>query len=202
MNKSLLPLFPLNVVLFPGGLLPLRIFEPRYLDMVTNCVKTGATFGVVSVDANAESVEAGNELEFSTVGTMARIISFDVVQTGLMLISCVGQSRFRVSSASQQQDGLWIGQIDPVADDVPLALPSDLQFTSGSLQNLITALEKQGVSQAEMPLLKPYHFDDCGWVANRWCELLNIPLKQKQTLLELDSPLVRLELVNDMISMG
>lgn len=202
MSKNLFPLFPLNVVLFPDGLLPLRIFEPRYLDMVTNCVKTGTAFGVVSVAENSESAEAESELAFSPVGTMARIVNFDVPQTGLMFINCIGQSRFRVDSASQQQDGLWMGQIDPIADDVILALPPDLQFTSESLRKLIMVLEKQGISEAEMPLLKPYRFDDCGWVANRWCELLNIPLKQKQTLLELDSPLIRLELVNDMISMG
>lgn len=200
MNENLLPLFPLNVVLFPGGLLPLRIFEPRYLDMVTNCVKTGTAFGVVCLVENDGPPNVEGKLAFSAVGTTARIISLDVPQAGLMFISCVGQSRFRATTASQRQDGLWIGQIDPIADDLPLALPSDLQFASDSLQKLIKALDKQGVPETEMPLLRPYHFDDCGWVANRWCELLNIPLEQKQTLLELDSPLIRLELVNDMIS--
>lgn len=200
MNKNLLPLFPLNVVLFPGGLLPLRIFEPRYLDMVTKCVKTGTVFGVVCVVENDGPPNVEDKLAFSAVGTTARIISFDVPQVGLMFISCVGQSRFRVSSSSQRQDGLWIGRVDPIADDLPLTVPSDLQFASDSLQKLIKALDKQGIPEAEMPLLRPYHFDDCGWVANRWCELLNIPLEQKQTLLELDSPLIRLELVNDMIS--
>lgn len=201
MSKSQLPLFPLNVVLFPGGRLPLRIFEPRYLDMVTNCIKTDMTFGVVCVVSNDESLEARSELAFSSIGTIARITKFDVPQAGLMFINCVGQNRFHINSASQKQDGLWVGEVEPVADDIPFRLPPDLQGASDGLKNLIIALEARGIPDAELPLLKPYQLDDCSWVANRWCELLDIPLKQKQTLLELDSPLLRLELVNDMISL-
>ena len=199
MSLQTYALFPLNLVLFPGGYLPLRIFETRYLDMVTSCIKNQLPFGVVAVDDDAYPLKA-DTLPFAHVGTLANIVHVDVPQTGLMHIRCEGQQRFRVKSAHQQSDTLWVGEVELIKDDVELAVPDDLVATSDSLHQLINALIKQGVAEPDIPILKPYRFDDCGRVANRWCELLNLPLKQKQRMLELDSPLIRLELVNDMFA--
>jgi len=103
-----IPLFPLGTVLFPGGLLPLRIFEVRYLDMIGKCHRTGEPFGVVSLTQGSEVRVAGAEAErFSTLGTLAEIREFTTPQPGLMQIECVGTQRFRIRSSELQKHGLW-----------------------------------------------------------------------------------------------
>ncbi len=202
MNYDALPLFPLNLVFYPGGLLPLKIFELRYLDMVTNSIKDRTPFAIVAVLEEGYSSVADNEFPFAAVGTIAEIIEFDAPGAGLMFIKCIGKNRIRIKSAWQQTDGLWLGSVEPIPADITMALPDDLIFTTDTLRQLITSLETQEIPESEMPLLKPYLFDDCSWVSNRWCEFLNLPIKQKQRLLELDSPLVRLELINDMFNVS
>jgi Lon protease-like protein len=192
------PLFPLNTILFPGGLLPLRIFEPRYLDMVSQCIKTGSEFGVVGIIKGSDVMQAGESVSFAEIGTVAHIIDFDVPQTGLMNIRCIGTSRFRIKVCEQHNDGLWVGDAETITDDQNVPLQADLKRTAQALGELIDAMRDQGIPEERMPVLSPYRLDDCGWVANRWCEILPIPMEQKQNLLELDSPLLRLELVNDM----
>lgn len=193
MNIKILPLFPLDVVIFPQGLLPLKIFEARYLDMVKGCYKNNSEFGVV-----ASLKGSKRNFPFCDVGTTVRIVDFDVPEIGLINIRCLGLQRFRVQSASQQDDGLWLGELTAIENDIEISVPDDLVKTSDSLRQLINALLKQGFNEDTLPIAKPYLFDDCAWVANRWVELLNLSLQQKQRLLELDSPLVRLELVQDM----
>jgi hypothetical protein len=192
------PLFPLNTVLFPGGVLPLKIFETRYLDMISQCFKTNKEFGVVGITKGSDVMQLGEAVAFAEVGTIARIIHFDVPQVGLINIRCVGTSRFRIQRCEQLEDGLWVGDAETIADDRMVPLQADLQRPAQALSELIAAMQNQGISDEEMPVLSPYRLDDCGWVANRWCEILPISLAQKQNMLELDSPLVRLELVNDM----
>lgn len=198
MNTQSLPLFPLNIVIFPEGLLPLKIFEMRYLDMVRNCLRNHTSFGVVAVFDDAQSTKQATQLPFALVGTSVNIIEADAPQTEFMMIRCLGETRFQVKSARQQKDELWIGEVEEIENDANLSIPDDLVTTADNLHQLIHFLGKQGVPENDLPIMKLYQFDDCGWVANRWCELLNIPLRQKQRMLELDSPLVRLELINDM----
>lgn len=198
MTRYTLPLFPLNVVTFPEGLLPLRIFELRYLDMVRACLRHRTPFGLVAALPRA-SVIPEHGLPFHDVGTVLSIIEADVAEPGLMHIRCRGQQRFRVHTASQQVDGLWVGQVEDIPDNAELAIPEDLQSTGAFLRQLMESLVEQGVAESQLPFLKPYRFDDCAWVSGRWCEILAIPLADKQRMLELDSALVRLELVNDWI---
>jgi len=193
MNTYVMPLFPLNVVIFPEGLLPLKIFEARYLDMVRNCLRTKTGFGVVAAN------QGKNDLPFAEVGTAFTILDADVPSPGLMMIQCAGQQRFRVKAASQAEDGLWMGQVEDIEQDQSISIPDDLQLTSTYLERLIESL-RQADKQDGLPFLEPFKLDDCAWVANRWCELLDIPIAQKQRLLELDSPLVRLELIQDILS--
>ena len=195
MASKLLPLFPLNAVVFPQGLLPLRIFEARYLDMVKHCYRERSEFGVVSI---LEGIEG--RLPFSEVGSAVRIVDFDVPEIGLINIRCQASERFRVLTTSRKPDGLWIAEVEAIPNDMPVNLPQDLMRTAESLRQLINALLKQGFTEDSLPIASPYLFDDCAWVANRWIELLNLPLMQKQRLLELDSPLVRLELVQDIFA--
>ena len=201
MKTYQLPLFPLNLVIFPNGLLPLRIFEARYLDMIKACIRNHTLFGVVAVYPNQKLNDAPKSvLPFAKVGTTFSIIDSDFSQPGLISIRCLGQQRFRIHTAAQQADGLWIGDVEDIAQDIEIAIPDDLLGTKVHMQKLIDAILAQGVSDIEMPIGKPYQLDDCAWVANRWCELINMPLPQKQLLLELDSPLVRLELVHDILN--
>ena len=205
----LLPLFPLGTVLFPGGLMPLRIFEVRYLDMIGKCHKTGAPFGVVALTQGAEVRRPANDaprgdgfvLEaFHTVGTLTTITEFSTPQAGLMVIRCTGTRRFRIASFDRLKHGLWVANVSQLADDLPVTIPQDLRGVATALGNLIHSLQARAIPADQMPLQPPYRLDDCGWVANRWCELLPMPQSHKQRLMELDNPLVRLELVSDLLA--
>ena len=202
-----LPLFPLGSVLFPGGLLPLRIFEVRYLDMIGKCHKNGTPFGVVALtqgsevrrpQADATGKGFANET-FESVGTLATITEFSAPQAGLMLVRCTGTQRFKVTRSEKLKHGLWVAEADPLPDDVAVHVPSDLQSASDALAKLMDTLKERQIPSEQMPMLEPYQLDDCGWVANRWSELLPIPVTLKQQLMALDNPLLRLELVNDIL---
>jgi len=200
-----LPLFPLGSVLFPGALLPLRVFEVRYLDMVGKAYKAGTPFGVVCLTQGSEVRVAGAQAEqFAAVGTLARIDSLASPQPGLQQVDCVGTQRFRVRSSQRLVNGLWTASVELLADDVVLPVPDDLQHVAQALRRVVETLqERQRAEQAtdmRLPLREPWHFDDCGWVANRWCELLPVPAPLKQRLMALDSPLMRLELVSDLLA--
>lgn len=191
-----LPLFPLPLVLFPGGYIPLKIFEKRYLDMVTTCMRQQQAFGIVASQSNT----ADAALPFANMGVRVVISEADVLQTGLIHIRCQADDKFIVHRASQQQDGLWLGEIEILEAENDMPLPDDLFTTRLLFEQLIDSLESQIQDSEEMPFSKPYQLNSCAWLANRWCEILNLPLLQKQQLLALDSPLLRLELVNDLLN--
>lgn len=195
-----LPLFPLDAVLFPGGLLSLRVFEVRYLDMIGKCRKAGAPFGVVSLTQGSEVRQPGKQEAFSTVGTLATIAEVESPRPGLMLVRANGAQRFRITSSDQLKHGLWVADVERLASDMAVAVPDDLKGTSDALGRLIQSLQQRSGEAGQMPLQEPWQLDDCGWVANRWCELLPLPVALKQRLMELDNPLVRLELVSDVLT--
>ena len=206
-----LPLFPLGTVLFPDGLLPLQIFEVRYLDMIGKCHKTGAPFGVVSMTEGSEVRKPADSTSdmprgdgfaheaFNLVGTLATIISFSVPQPGLMVVQCRGVQRFAISRHEKLKHGLWIADVTRLEADLDVAIPEDLQKSAYALGQLIQNLQEREIQGDQMPLLAPYRLDDCGWVANRWCELLPMGPDLKQRLMALDNPLLRLELVCDIL---
>jgi uncharacterized protein len=195
-----LPLFPLGTVLFPDGVLPLRIFEVRYLDMIGRCHKAGAPFGVVLLTQGQEVRQPGAREAFAGVGTLATITDFETPRPGLMMIRASGAQRFRITASDQLKHGLWIADVERLPADMVVPIPGDLQSTAVALGNLIQTLQQKAASPGQMPLQGPWRLDDCGWVANRWCELLPIPVQLKQRLMELDNPLVRLELVSDVLT--
>lgn len=195
-----LPLFPLGTVLFPGGLLPLRIFEVRYLDMISKCHRAGAPFGVVSLTQGAEVRTPGGQEAFSSVGTLATISELETPQPGLMQIRCSGAQRFRITASERLKHGLWVADVQRLDADMRVPVPDDLKNTAEALDKLIQSLQQRATDPGQLPLQGPWHFDDCGWVANRWSELLPLPLQLKQRLMELDNPLVRLELISDVLS--
>ena len=195
-----LPLFPLGAVLFPGGVLQLRIFEVRYLDMIARCHKAGAPFGVVLLTQGSEVRQPGAKEAFFKVGTLATISELEKPRSGLLMIRANGAQRFRITVSDQLKHGLWIADVERLPPDLSVPIPDDLMFTATALSKLIDSLQDKGDTPEQMPLQGPWHLDDCGWVANRWCELLPIAIPLKQRLMELDNPLVRLELVSDVLS--
>lgn len=201
MNTStyFLPLFPLNVVVCPDGLMPLNIFEARYLDMVKKCLRNQSSFAIVALLPQDEN-NKGHQFPFEEVGTLVEIVDADVTTVGLMSIRCIGHHRIKVKSYTQQADGLLIGEVVDIANDAVLPVPEDLEMTSQSLKRLIEALPSLNISADNIPVVKPYKFDDASWVSNRWVELMDLPLIQKQRLMQLDSPIVRLELIHDMLA--
>lgn len=189
-----LPLFALQAVLFPGGLLQLKVFEARYLDLVSRCLRQARPFAVVCLRQGSELQTNGREVvRFERCGVLATILDVDAEQSGILAVRCVGGLRVRVSSPRQQADGLWLG--DGLVQDADPAVvpPGELAQSVKALGHTIDALRAQGAS----PFLPPHQMDDAGWVANRWCEVLPISLAAKQKLMELDEPELRLKLVDD-----
>lgn len=191
-----LPLFPLQSVLFPGGLLGLNVFEARYLDLITDCLRNRRHFGVVALRSGGEVRRGPEAVSFEPAGTLAELISADSEQPGILTVRCRGTRRFRVLSSRQQPDGLWLAQTEAIEDDEALAPDESLIDTVRALASAIPTLKND---KNESRFLEPYRFDDAGWVANRWCEILPISQAAKQKLMELPDPMVRLELVDDFL---
>lgn len=186
-----LPLFPLQNVLFPDGQLSLRVFEVRYLDLIARCQRTGAPFGVVCLTEGSEVRIAGAAPErFAPVGTLAHIERIDPLQTGLLAVQGRGGQRFRVHHSQRLPHGLWHADVELLPNDLPLTVAPELQHTVQALHQLLQNLgQPPDATQGT----------HCGWVANRWAELLPLPTTVKQGLMALDSPLLRLELVADVL---
>ena len=117
-----------------------------------------------------------------------------------MLARCRGRQRFHIAERHRLKQGLWVADVHYVNEDQPVAIPDDLAGAAQALQKLITSLQARQSDGTPLPLAPPLRLHDCGWVANRWCELLPMPLRLKQQLMELDNPLIRLELVSDVLT--
>ena len=195
MNPEVVSLFPLQSVLFPGGLLSLKVFEARYLDLVSECLRNQQPFGVVCLRQGSDVKREGEAVRFEEAGVLADLGEVDGEQAGILRVRCVGRQRFRLSNPRQEANGLWQATIERLPDD-PKVLPTEALIpTVRALANAIATLKQQG----NKPFLEPYRLDDAGWVANRWCELLPVSLAAKQKLMELDDPLVRLQLVDEFL---
>ncbi|HEX7220178.1 MAG TPA: LON peptidase substrate-binding domain-containing protein [Burkholderiales bacterium] len=177
-----LPLFPLHTVLFPGGRLPLRIFEVRYMDMAKSCIRHQTPFGVCRI---REGAEVGAPATPSEVGTLARIASWDMPQLGVLHVSARGERRFRIVERRVQADGLSVGKVEFLADEADQPVPASLSSTVKLLERV--------VEQHPELLERPHRLDSCAWVSARLAELLPLPLEAKQALLEMDDARARLE---------
>ena len=180
---SVIPLFPLHTVLFPGGPLPLRIFETRYTDMVGRCAREQLPFGVVLIQ---EGEEAGEVATTATVGCTARIADFGTLQDGLLGISCVGECKFRVRRVWREADGLNMAEVAWLPPEPELSLPADYAPLAGIVRQALGELAEHYEHVEEK-------FDDAGWVGSRLAELLPLQLVDKQLLLELEDPIARLD---------
>ena len=188
-----LPLFPLRMVLLPGALLGLKVFEARYLDLVSHCLRTGQPFGVPCLREGAEAGPNAQPVDLETVGTLAWLEEVDSEQPGILRVRCRAGQRFRrIGEPDQRGDGLWLSRAELLPDDPPRQPGAAMQQAVSALRQAVESLAAQGVH----PFLEPLRFDDAGWVANRWCELLPLPLTARQKLMELDDPTIRLSLVD------
>jgi Lon protease-like protein len=200
-NTTALPLFPLHTVLFPGGLLPLQIFEVRYLDLMRRCEKSGEPFGVVCLQSGSEvrraprEGESGNTAEtFAATGTLATLERVEQPQAGLMVVQARGGQRFHLERAHVLPHGLWMGEVQLLPDDAPAAVPEELASLGPRLQRALKAIADDGTTMT-LPPFGDKCWQDAGWLSNRWVECLPLPAQERQRLMSLDNPLWRLELV-------
>ncbi len=177
-----LPLFPLHTVLLPGGPLQLQVFEPRYLDMVGRCMRSGTPFGVVRILAGSE---AGTASDIAATGTSARIIDFHSLSNGLLGLLCLGERVFRLESRRGQSDGLVVGQVSWLPQRPTVAVMP--QYAS-----LVTALREVLPKLPPAYAHIPRNFEDAEWVSYRLLELLPLTSEQRQHSLENHDPLQRL----------
>ena len=193
-----IPLFPLGTVLFPDGVIALKIFEARYLDMIKQCLREKTVFGVVSIIKNQDSNEDNLSLSFSKIGTLAQIEDFDPVQPALYMTKSFGTQRFTLLSSQQKTNGLWMGEIALLENDPITPIPDEHQKSAKLLDEIISVIQSQDLL-GDAPFKKPFKVDDCGWVSNRLAELLPISLIQKNHLLAQTNPRIRLDLISEII---
>ena len=183
-----LPLFPLKTVLFPGGVLPLKVFEQRYVTMTKTCLKDDLPFGVCLLtqgDEVARGPSSAEAIGFATVGTRARISAWDMPQLGILHLRTRGLARFQVRSHTVTDDGLVVGQVTDIAPEPALALPDAFQPLARLLEVLIERIGSENFPD-DLAL------GDASWVGYRLAELLPLPLSIKQSMLEINDAQVRL----------
>jgi len=183
-----IPLFPLNTVLFPGGRLPLRIFEQRYMDMAKACLRERTPFGVCLI---REGREVGAPAIPADVGTLARIAAWDMPQLGVLQVTALGEQRFRILERRVQANGLTAGTIELISHEPDESVPQ-------SCVGRVKLLER-GIEQQSGLFEPPHRLDSASWVSSRLTELLPLPLPAKQELLELDSARIRIERLNELL---
>ena len=181
-----LAIFPLNAVLFPAGLLPLRLFEQRYMEMAKGCLKDNAPFGVCLIHSGSE---VGAPATPEPVGCTARIVAWDMQQLGVLTVTTRGEQRFRIRDARVTDSGLTRANVELIGDDVDVQLPEEFGACARLLQ---TVIKEHG----EAVMAAPLRFDSSSWVGARLTELLPVPLAAKQQLLELTDALQRIEILH------
>jgi len=189
LEQSSLPLFPLNTVVFPGGQLPLRIFEQRYLDMVKQAIADDTPFGICAI---REGTETGTPAVPYAIGTRVRITDWDMPQTGILHIDTQAQERFVIRSTRTDPSGLLIGSVEAVSSETAIAVPDDFELAVEILRHII---DEYG--NAHFPA--PHEFDNAVWVGYRLSEVLPLKLSIKQNLLEMNDSVTRLRILTEFL---
>jgi Lon protease-like protein len=193
-----IPLFPLSHGLFPDGMLALQIFEVRYLDLIKRCHQQQLPFGVVWLKKGSEVQVPGEIPMLHDYGCHAHIRDFEQVQPNLFHVICQGGLRFKLNDIQPGPFGVWQGDISILAQDPEVELPISLEHHAGRLGKIIATAQKQG-QMNRLPILQPYLLDQCGWVANRYAEALDISADLKVQLLSELDPLKRLHDIDSMM---
>lgn len=185
-----IPLFPLNTVLFPGGKLPLKVFEPRYMEMVSACLKEKKTFGICLIRAGQET---GSPAQPEQVGCIAEIVDWDMQQLGVLDIVVIGTQRFCIEASHTEKTGLVMARIANIAEELPLPLAKQHQACATVLRHIV---EHLGVERFASPL----RYDDSVWVGYRLAELLPLKRSVRQNMLVMNDSLVRIEILHRFLS--
>jgi uncharacterized protein len=187
--SDLLPLFPLQSVLFPGGRLPLRIFEQRYLDLMKDCLRDNKPFGICAIRQGKEVGEPAMPFE---VGTLARIVHWDMPQPGIFHVLVEGGERFVARKWRPQHNGLIVAEVNPYTSEEPAALPDDFRLAVDVLKQLMEDASDRHFGPQR-------HFDDAVWVGFRLAESLPFKLSIRQNLLEMNDSMTRLRILTEFL---
>jgi hypothetical protein len=190
MSHTHIPLFPLHTVLFPGGYLPLRIFEQRYIDMVSECSRSGSCFGVCLINNPEGSGQAATHLR---VGTMAEICDFSTLEDGLLGIAARGREKFVIQKTAMRDNGLLMADVEILAEPATVDLREEFSVLAMIAGRLMEQLGNN------YPDFQPGDLQDAAWVGYRLAELLPLENNEKQVLLQLDEPLERLQLLLEVL---
>ena len=181
-------IFPLNTVLFPGGRLPLRVFEQRYIEMTKQCIAGNRPFGVCQIK---EGRETGTPAVPEAVGCLARIVEWDMPQLGVFHLQTEGVQRFRIVRSEVARNGLISAEIE--------TLPNEDAVTPASVlcaEVLRAIIEKVGAEHFPAP----HRFDDAAWIGYRLCEILPIDRDTRQRMLQISDPHERLVQLEQVLS--
>lgn len=188
-----LPLFPLKSILFPDGALALKVFEPRYIDMLTQCEKNGSGFGVCLI---SDGSEVGTAPEIYPMGTLVKITFWEHRKDGLLGISVQGEQKFNVLNKKVLKSELSVADIELIQHEEESLLPEQYQTMVNVLKKIFATLQHPYITL-------PKKYDDATWVGSRLSELLPLSMLKKQQLLELNEPMGRLAMLYDeMLNLG
>jgi Lon protease-like protein len=195
--QQTIPLFPLSQGVFPDGMLPLQIFEVRYLDLIKRCHQQQLPFGIAWIQQGSEVQVPGEIPALHSLGCLAHIREMEQVQPNFFRIVCQGGLRFQLHDVQPGPFGVWQGTVSYLAQDEEVEVPAAMQSFADRLGKVIAKAQQQGVID-RLPIFPPYQLDQCGWVANRYAEAMPLSAAIKLQLLgELD-PLKRLEAVTQL----
>ena len=188
-DRTRLPLFPLNTVVFPGGRLSLRVFEQRYLDMVKQAIADDAPFGICAI---REGAETGTPAVPHAVGTLVRVTDWDMPETGILHIDTQAQERFVIRDLHTEPSGLIVGTVEAVSSEPPVAVPEDVGLAVEILRHIVAEY-----GDARFPA--PHEFDNAVWVGYRLSEVLPLKLSTRQNLLEMNDAVTRLRILAEFL---
>lgn len=190
MEEMEIPIFPLKTVLFPGGVLPIRVFETRYMDMTKACMKSETPFAVCLIK---EGEEAGSPAIPEEVGTLAQIVDWDMQEQGILNIRTQGGRRIAIQSTRVEDSGLVMANVTTVTDEAPQPVPEALDHCSALLRKIVAQVGEDKFSP-------PLDFDDAVWVSYRLAETLPLKLSAKQNMLEMNDPIMRLRILHQFLA--
>jgi Lon protease-like protein len=185
-KREAVPIFPLGTVLFPGGILPLKVFEVRYVEMAKACLKDGSPFGVCLI---REGAEVGAPAVPEPVGCLARIAACDVEELGILKVKAEGLERFRIVSSDVNRHGLVVGRIEPLHPEPEVREAPGLAECAQFLRKVMAGIGPERFAE-------PYRFEDASWVGFRLAEILPLRMDVKQKLLELTDAALRLAILH------
>jgi Lon protease-like protein len=185
-KREPIPIFPLGTVLFPGAILPLKIFEVRYMDMAKACLKDGTPFGVCLI---REGQEVGAPAVPEPIGCLARIAECDVEELGILKVKAEGLERFRIVSREVNRQGLILGEVEPLMAEPGLSQAAGLDECAQFLGKVIAGIGAERFNP-------PFRFEDATWVGFRLAEILPLRVDVKQKLLELTDAMLRLAILH------